>query len=310
MTRSLRAARSVTTFLPLLLLMMMVATPVRADGPLLINWPALLPGFTIGYRPTSENLCVQGDIACVDAVINEMDARYQNLVASCDHNAMFALTYLRTTEAYRRAIEDPLFFTDTAFINHQDAVFARYYFEAWDAYRAGDLGSVPIAWQLAFDAADRRSVAGLGNLLLGMSAHVNRDLPYVLAAIGLKKPNGRSRKPDHDTVNRFLIGVIGPLFAEAAARLDPTVDDVNLRITTIDEAAAVQLLFAWRELAWRNAERLVAARTPAQRRFVENTIELAATLEAQTLIAAFAYGPLRPNAAAKRDAYCAAHATP
>lgn len=305
MTRGSRLGWSATA---LLLLLSSFASTARANGPLLINWPALLPGFTVGYRPTSENLCVQGDIACVDAVIDEMDARYQPLLADCDHNAMFSLTYLRTTQAYRRAIEDPLFFSDTAFINHQDAVFARYYFEAWDAYRAGDLAKVPIAWQLAFDAADRRSVAGLGNLLLGMSAHVNRDLPYVLAGIGLRKPNGRSRKPDHDHVNRFLIGVIEPLFAEAAARLDPSVDDANVRGTTIDEPAAVQLLFAWRELAWRNAERLVAARTPAQRRFVENTIELAATLEAQTLIAAFAYGPLRPNAAAKRDAYCAAHA--
>ena len=47
------------------------------------------------------------------------------LADSCDHDAIFALAYLRTTEEYRRTIEDPTFFEDTPFVNHEDAVFAR-----------------------------------------------------------------------------------------------------------------------------------------------------------------------------------------
>ena len=166
-----------------------------------------------------------------------MDKRFEPLAQACDHNSMFALTYLRTTEEYRRSATAPGFFSDPAFINHQDAVFARYYFDAWDGYRDGTLAEVSQSWQIAFDAADRQKVAGSGNLLLGMSAHVNRDLPLVLAEIGLVKPDGSSRKPDHDKVNQFLNRVIEPLFDEAAARLDPTVDDSQVDGTTMDETA-------------------------------------------------------------------------
>ena len=52
------------------------------------------------------------------------------------------------------------------------------------------------------DAAKGRQVTGLGNLLLGMNAHINRDLPFVLYSIGLTAPDGSSRKPDHDAGQR------------------------------------------------------------------------------------------------------------
>ncbi len=262
-----------------------------ADPPF-VPWSALLPGLTTTYEPSSANACQSGQLSCVDAVIAEMNARFAPLDASCDHNTLFALTYLRTTEQYRSAVVQPGFFSDPSFINHQDANFARLYFDAWDAYRAGSLSQVPRAWQLAFRAADQRQVNGTGSILLGMSAHVNRDLPFVLAAIGLLKPDGSSRKPDHDKVNVFLNSVIEPLFDEAAARYDPLVDDTQIDGTALDEAALLQILVGWREQAWRNAEALVSAPNPAARALVETQIETAAVIEANLIIVATAYAPL------------------
>ena len=183
-------------------------------------------------------------------------------------------------------------FSDPNFINHQDANFARQYFDAWDNYRAGALVAVPRAWQLAFRAADQRQVNGIGNILPGMSAHVNRDLPNVLAAIGLGKPDGSSRKPDHDKVNVFLNSVLEPLFDEAAARYDPLVDDTQIDGTQLDEAALLQILVGWREQAWRNAEALVSPPTPAARALVETQIEQTAAIEANLIIVATAYTSL------------------
>ena len=108
-----------------------------------------------------------------------MQRRFEPLADSCDHDSIFALTYLRTTEEYRRTIEDPTFFDDTSFVNHEDAVFARYYFDAFDAWHAGR--PTPRAWAIAFRAASDRSVPAAGNLLLGINAHVQRDLPLVLS---------------------------------------------------------------------------------------------------------------------------------
>jgi hypothetical protein len=273
------------------------ASPATADEPLFIPWTDQLPSFTTGYDPSSANDCTSGRIQCVDSVIREMTKRFDPLAAACDHNAMFALTYLRTTEEYRRSATAPGFFTDPAFINHQDAVFARFYFDAWDDYRHGDLAAVSQSWQIAFQQADQRKVAGLGNLLLGMSAHVNRDLPIVLSEIGLVKPDGSSRKPDHDKVNQFLNTVMEPLIDEAAARFDPTVDDGQIDGTTMDETAMLQILTGWREQAWRNAEALVNAPTEADRLLVLSNIERGAAIEANLLIVATAYTPLNAQAA-------------
>ena len=206
------------------------------------------------------------------------------------------MTYLRTTQTYRSTIEDTRFFSDTAFINHQDALFAKYYFDAWDSYRAGNNPRTPPAWQLALSAADSKSVMGMGNLLLGMSADVNRDLPFVLADIGLVKPDGSSRKPDHDKVNEFLNRVIDPLLHEAAQRFDPTILMTHVNGQTLDYTATMQLLVAWREGAWRNAEALVNAPTPAARALVAQQIETSAAIEQHLLIAATSYSPISASA--------------
>lgn len=273
------------------------ASPASAETPLFVSWSDQLPSFTTGYDPSSANDCTAGRIQCVDSVIREMDRRVRPLDTACDHNVMFGLMYLRTTEEYRRSATADGFFTDPAFINHQDAVFAGFYFDAWDSYRRGDLAATSDAWEIAFKNADEQKVSGTGNMLLGMSAHVNRDLPIVLAEIGLVKPDGSSRKPDHDKVNQFLNLVMEPLMDEAAARFDPTVDDGQVDGTTMDETGSLQLLVGWREQAWRNAEAIVNAPTAADRAQVLANIERAAAIEANLIVAATSYSPLNAQAA-------------
>jgi Family of unknown function (DUF5995) len=290
-----------------LLALLCVAAPgaARAEDPTFVGWTALLPGLTTEYQPSSDNDCAAGRTRCVDAVIREMRRRFDPLAAACDHDAIFSLTYLRTTEEYRRTIEDPTFFEDTRFVNHEDAVFARYYFDAYDNWAAGRRAVVPPAWAIAFRAADERAVSAAGNIALGINAHVQRDLPFVLAAIGLVKPDGSSRKPDHDRVNQFLNRVADELYPEIARRFDPTVDDGELPGTT-DNFAEFQIIPTWREIAWRNAERLAAAPDDAARAKVAADIEAYAATQARAIATGSAYLPGVQSSAA-RDAYCAVH---
>jgi len=55
-------------------------------------------GLTTEFDPSSENDCTAGRTRCVDAVIREMQRRFDPLAQSCDHDSIFALAYLRTTE--------------------------------------------------------------------------------------------------------------------------------------------------------------------------------------------------------------------
>lgn len=281
-----------------------LASPAAADDPPFVSWTTMLPSFTSKYDPTSSNDCTAGRSNCVDITIREMQRRFDPLAAACDHNAVFALSYLRTTQTYKAARDEPGFFVDTAFVNHEDAVFAGYYFDAYDAWAKG--AATPGAWKVAFDAARARSLSGTGNLFLGMNAHVNRDLAFVLADIGLTFPDGTSRKADHDKVNVFLNRVIDPLLTEEAAHFDAAMDDASAIPLMLGYTSTFQMLAAWREAAWRNAERLVNAPDAASRAAVAASIEQSATLMAQTIKLATAYvWPLQSSAS--RDAFCAAH---
>jgi hypothetical protein len=276
-----------------------------AEEPPYVEVAAYLPPLAGTYQPSAEDDCTSGKPKCVDKVIREMYRRFDPQARSCDHASIFALTYLRTTEEYQRASLTPGFFADPYFVNHEDAVFARFYFDAYDNWKANRRNLVPRAWRIALDAGAEKRVSTTGNVLLGVNAHINRDLPYVLAGIGLVKPDGSSRKPDHDKVNQFLNKVADDLYPELARRFDPTVDDGNLP-GYLDDMASFQSFPAMREAAWRNAEALVNASTPTARAIAEAQIENSAATTANAIVAATAYAPLSGGSAA-RDAYCAAH---
>ena len=109
-----------------------------------------------------------------------MHRRLAPLAARCDHDALFAQMYLRTTEAFWAAARAGRF-RHRAAMAHLDAWFARYYLDARDTWHAGRRASVSQAWQVAFRASAARSVRGMGDLLLGMNAHISRDLAHVVA---------------------------------------------------------------------------------------------------------------------------------
>lgn len=286
------------------LLMGVPATAQAADPPF-VGWSALLPPGADAYQPTSGDQCVAGRPGCVENTIRKMSRRLKPLAASCDHNAVFELAYLRTTETYRKVAAQPGFFADARFVNHEDAVFANYYYTAYDSWAAGKRQNVPQAWRIALDAAAAHAVSGSGDLMLGMNAHVNADLPFVLAAIGLVAPDGSSRKPDHDKVNVFLNQVVQPLIDEEAARFDPAMDDAKGPYG-LSYTALMQVLIGWRETAWRNAERLVNAPDAAAREQVARGIQDYAAATARSLVPEFAYAPPVTDSTA-RDQFCAAH---
>ncbi len=267
-----------------------------------IPWSTYLPGWTDEFIPSSENDCVAGRTQCLNATLRELNRVLEHTGRSCSHNAVFALSYLRMTQSYgwSRGIDG--YYEDVPFANHQGAVFARYYTDAYTNWQRGNRSEVPPAWLIAFDAARDKRVTGYGDLMLGMNAHINRDLPFVLAGVGLVAPDGSSRKRDFDAVEHFLNAATRPMLVEAAERFDPTMDD-TMEPTGLVQTALFQLISVWRENAWRNAEALVTAPTPAARAIVESKIERDAELLARTFLVGQSYLPPLTTTAA-RDRHC------
>lgn len=192
--------------------------------------------------------CPDGEVSCIDVVIKALQANYDSLAPSCDHDALFALAYLRTTESIRTVVGDDQFFADPAHINHQDVVFAAYYLRAFDAWHEGRKDEVPEAWRLAFEQAENGTVNAAGNIAFGTNAHVQRDLPFVLEEIHSVQ---MAAKADHDKANEILQPVYAPLIAEAAALFDPVIAELP--------PVPYELLAGWREQAWLHAVALVEA---------------------------------------------------
>ena len=281
------------------------AAPAHADLLPYVPWSSYLPGWTDEYVPSSDNDCVAGRPNCLNATLKEQSRIADSTASSCDHNAVFARAYVRMTQLYGYTRDIPGYYQDVPYFNHVDAVFARYYTDAYYNWKNGDRSSVPQAWLTAFDAAKSKRVSGTGDLLLGMNAHINRDLPYVMAAAGLVTPDGVNGKADYDAVEAWLYDATAPLIAEFAQRFDPAMDDTQDPFG-IGNWTLFQMVSAWRENAWRNAEALVSAPTPAARALVAANIENTANLAAQAILTSQSYIPLLTSTTS-RDNYCAAH---
>jgi hypothetical protein len=279
----------------------LTAAPAAADhSNANLPWPEHLPPqqVTTKVQPRPLRSCRRARLRCVLRVVARMTRRWQQLDAACDHRAVFALTYLRTTEAFLRTIrEQRRFFRHRRWVIYEDVLFADFYFRAFDRYARGQ--RVPDAWRIAFDAAAGGATNAGHDVFLGMNAHIQRDLPYVLAKVGLRTPGGRSRKPDHDRVNEILTTVIDPVEDEVAQRYDPVFTLADAKPSPVEELSALELLKSWREGAWRNAERLLNARSRAERREVAQSIETWSRIWAEAIRAGET-----PGYSAVRDPHC------
>jgi len=266
-------------------------------------WTPIAATLSGPLQPGSANPCSSGARGCLTAVVTEMERRFNLLAATCDHKAAFALMYLRVTQAVAHDETAGSSFANAPYLAHLDAVFARYYFDAIDAWTEGRHTAVPPAWQVAFEVADAKRVNGVGDLLLGMNAHISRDLPFAVAAIAGLSPG---RRRSFEQVNAVLEQVSKPMLREESRRFDPTIAHFTLPILKARFGNLGLLLGSWRDAALRDGERLLDAKTPAARANVARSIEQTALGRAAIIVAATSRVPFS-RAGRARDAYCRAH---
>jgi hypothetical protein len=263
-----------------------------------LPWPSLLPPMEVPntVQPGPVAYCRQATIACVDETIVRMRALRRRL--GCDHRAIFATTYLLLTEEIRKTVVgEPHFFSDNRWLIYLDVLFAKYYFDTIannEAHRR-----VPDAWGIGFNTAAHGDANAGQDMLLGINAHVQRDMPFVMAGVGLRKPDGSTRKPDHDAANEILRRGYDKIVTTIADQYDPLISTSNSEATPVDNMGGLELVKEWREGVWRNAERLIAAKTDADRAQVAEQIQDNAAAWAQAIAA-----PQQFGYRAQRDAYC------
>lgn len=258
------------------------AGPVTASTPLTRQWAAVVDGLGAGIDPASPNACKAGRPECLDAVLAEMEARLARI--GCGHAAPFAFTYLEMTRGVERRVDEAELFGDPKAVAHLDALFAQLYFDAFDNWAAGRSDEVPGAWQIAFAAADGRMASAAADVLLGMNAHISRDLAYSVAAMLDNAPEATANMTDFALVNGVIAEVKGPLLRAAAERFDPSLAELEAALAPDPTVDATALITVWRERSFDLGRRLAEAPTADAKRAVEAEIERIAVASAAAIL--------------------------
>lgn len=272
----------------------------QAVGPIPAATAALLPDSdklwgAYSLEPTPKS-CPTGVLACVDRTLATMRQRAESLASTCSHNAVFSVLYLRVTEQYKVDTQIPGFFVRPALVNTEDTVFSDLYSSAYDNWRAGRPGTVPPIWRLAFAAAGQKKVNGNGDALIGMVAHIKRDLAFALYRIALGNRN------DHMAINTLLKQVYPTAATELGRRFDPLIGP-GATVPGTGEVV-VDAIATWRDQAWEDAKTMLAAPTAADRQQVAMGIERRAWDSGLQIYLASLNTDVQTSV---RDAYCATH---
>lgn len=248
-------------------------------------------------KPNRVAHCKRAKMKCVRVQIRRMKALQARL--GCDHKAVFTTTYLELTKTLRdMLVADQDLLQWPRFFFREDALFANVYFRSVRHWEQGR--EVPEAWRIAFEIAEQGEVTGAQDMLLGINAHVQNDMPFVLAQLGLRDRKGAARKPDHDKTNAALAAGYERVVGQVGARYDSSISLTNPDWLFIEDIGGLELVRQWREQVWRNAERLVNAKSDAERAQVAEEIQAYAAGWAQSIASTPA-----PGYRATRDAYCA-----
>src|SRR5215813_11823403 len=195
----------------------------------------------------------------IDEVIGRLQRLLGPLADAGDPRQYFHATYLRTTMAVAAEIKRGGF-VDPEWTERWDVAFASFYIDALEAAIAGGQPSRP--WAIAFSAP--ADMPALNQVLFGMNAHINFDLPQALLAVitdeEFDDPAVTARREaDHRNIDRVLasrvaaeddvlIGISGPGSL------------LNRLLKPLNELGSQRFLREAREKVWANAVVLSQAR--------------------------------------------------
>ena len=233
------------------------------------------------------------EVSCIDELAAVMDAHLRRFERDGDHRAAFLRVYRHMTLAARERLRQP-FFLDPSWVERVAIRFGWYYFDALERFEQGE--EPPPAWAYAFEIAARKRAFLLQDILLGMNAHINNDLPLVVAEILRAEGDDQAlfktvrRRFDHDQINRVLHDVIPAVQDEIAHHYGRLIRPLGRLLGDLDRNLTTYGLKTWRDRVWRNARFLLAAEGDRERELVVHFIEQDALALAREI---YQFAPLR-----------------
>ncbi|MCA1758430.1 MAG: DUF5995 family protein [Bacteroidales bacterium] len=136
----------------------------------------------------------------IDDVISILDDIILETEMNNNPLGYFAVLYRKVTVKVKEGIENQ-FFDDGPRMEKLDIIFARYYIDAYFAWKQNQ--TVSQSWEKAFFISENKSMLVLQHLLMGMNAHINLDLGIAAAEISTRE-NIHQLKNDFIKINDIL----------------------------------------------------------------------------------------------------------
>ena len=231
---------------------------------------------------------VAHDVPSIDAVVDTLQAVDGLLDGSRDGLKWFNTLYLQVTLAVRERVRKNDFadVTGSTFVGDLDFVFANFYFAALRTWLAGDMAATPESWQLLFSARSNAALARVQFALVGVNAHINRDLAVAVAKLcgdfGVQPTHDTAQYQAYTAVNATLDSLIEQAKRELMVSLP---GDELPGADLVEQVTAAWGVKAARESAWVHAEILwvIANEAPLADRFIA-TLDGTAALAGKALL--------------------------
>jgi Family of unknown function (DUF5995) len=203
---------------------------------------------------------LQPQAARLEAVALRLEQRARDLERRHDSRCVFTYAYALLTRRLASAlptsdVADPDWVVSLA---EQFVTLYEVAVTAWD-----EDGGVPPGWRVVFETICRRRTSVIEDLVLGMAAHIMRDLPHALVAVGLEAPDGTSHISDFHALNAILGDAIEEIQDEVSRRYAHYVRWLDRIGGGEDEIATNYGIRLSRGMAWYNATRLLDTRSTA-----------------------------------------------
>jgi hypothetical protein len=206
-----------------------------------------------------------------------------------DRRAIFVTAYLSITLEIERRLEAGLFL-DRAWVAQYVVAFANLYRQALVAFEQGDLESVPKSWRIAFETAVNNAGTVLQDLVLGINAHINHDLPLALIAVSIDPERAR-RYSDHTAVNEALRAATKPIEDRISAVYAPVLSVLSEVLGSVIEDLTSFSFVKARENAWLTAVTLVNAQDDPERAALRARLNDQAAVLARLILSPTAISP-------------------
>jgi hypothetical protein len=207
-----------------------------------------------------------------------------------DRRAVFALAYRDMTGEVKRRL-DERWFLDNEWVDRLVIAFANFYRQALYDFERGSFRTVPRAWIIAFETSRQDRTVLPQDLVLGINAHINRDLPLALYAVTID-PERDKHYHDHMAINTVLATLTDVIQDRMVELYGPAIHLVDEALGRLDEQIAGFTLTKAREQCWTAAVELAAARDERARAAIIRRLDRRAAALAEVIRAPALPAPL------------------